>query len=215
MTGVRAPRLRELARAPVPPGRDVPDSCDLCAEPVPERHRHLRDVSGDDVLCACRSCVLLFDREAAGGRHYRLLPERRRRLESFTVDDALWASLGVPVGLAFFVRERGSGGAWVGYPSPLGATRSDLSPQVWEVLAGDRPELADLAEDVEALLVRRTADAAEYWIVPLDDCYRLVALVRAHWRGLGGGQEVHGRVGEFFTGLSTAAAGGLTRSCDV
>ncbi len=78
-----ASRLRELARSPLPARRDTPEQCDLCASPVPARHRHLRDVSGDDVLCACRSCVLLFDRESAGGRHYRLLPERRLRLDGF------------------------------------------------------------------------------------------------------------------------------------
>lgn len=205
MSAVPAPRLRELARAPLPARRDEPEQCDLCAAPVPARHRHLRDVSGDDVLCACRSCVLLFDREEAGGRHYRLLPERRLRLDGFAVDDTLWASLGVPVGLAFFVRESGSGEVVAGYPSPLGATRAVVRRQTWHDLASGRREVRELAEDVEALLVHRARGAREHWVVPLDDCYRLVAIVRTHWKGLAGGPEVWDRIGEFFTALSAPA----------
>jgi Family of unknown function (DUF5947) len=60
-----------------------------------------------------------------------------------------------------------------------------------------------MADDVEALLVNRAGGARQHWIVPLDDCYRLVALVRTHWKGLGGGPEVWSHVERFFTELST------------
>ncbi len=111
----------------------------------------------------------------------------------------------MPVGLAFFVRDSGSGEVTVGYPSPLGATRAVVRPQTWEDVARGRRELQELAEDVEALLVHRAGNAREYWVVPLDDCYRLVAIVRTHWKGLAGGPEVWDRIGEFFTGLSAPA----------
>ena len=124
------------------------------------------------------------------------------RLSGFRIDDVLWAGLGVPVGLAFFVRESADGGMSAGYPSPLGATRAEVDPQVWEEVARGYPGLADLADDVEALLVHRAGEADEHWIVPLDDCYRLVAVVRAHWKGLSGGAEVWEHIEAFFSGLS-------------
>jgi len=160
------------------------------------------DVPHSAILCTCRACTLLFDQSTAGGRHYRLLPERRAALSGFHIDDMLWATLGVPVGLAFFVRDGATGEVSVGYPSPLGATRSAVEPQVWEEVRRGYPGLVDLADDVEALLVHRSRTAQEHWIVPLDDCYRLVAVVRTHWRGLSGGSEVWDHIDAFFAGLS-------------
>jgi hypothetical protein len=123
------------------------------------------------------------------------------RLDGCVIDDPLWASLGVPVGLAFFVRQTASDEVSVGYPGPLGVTRSVVEPAVWEEVAHGHPALADLADDVEALLVHRSRGAQEHWIVPLDDCYRLAAVLRTHWRGLGGGTEVWEQVDEFFASL--------------
>lgn len=198
---VAAARLRGLLRRPRN-DRPEPERCDLCAEPLPEAHRHMLDVPKSAVMCTCRPCSLLFDQSAAGGRHYRLLPERRTELTGFRIDDVLWAALGVPVGLAFFVRDGATGEVSVGYPSPLGATRATVEPEVWEEVTAGYPGPVDLADDVEALLVHRSKTAQEHWIVPLDDCYRLVAVVRTHWRGLSGGEEVWEHIDGFFSGLS-------------
>jgi hypothetical protein len=197
-------RLRELARRPSQ-AADRRERCDLCAEALADAHRHLLDTSADAVLCACAACAVLFDRQEAGGRTYRLLPRRRTLLDGHAIDDLLWASLAVPVGLAFFVRTAESGEVTVGYPSPLGTTRSTVAPRVWEEVVRGRPELAGLAEDVEALLVRRAQGTHEHWIVPLDDCYRLVAVVRTHWKGLAGGPEVWAHVDRFFAELGRPA----------
>lgn len=199
---VTASRLRGLLRRPRVEPRSEPERCDLCSELLPDSHRHMLDVPQSAILCTCRACTLLFDQSAAGGRHYRLLPGRRAALNGFHIDDMLWATLGVPVGLAFFVRDGATGEVSVGYPSPLGATRSAVEPQVWEEVRRGYPGLVDLADDVEALLVHRSRTAQEHWIVPLDDCYRLVAVVRTHWRGLSGGSEVWDRIDAFFAGLS-------------
>ncbi|RAJ59953.1 hypothetical protein K378_04650 [Streptomyces sp. Amel2xB2] len=229
----RGGRLRELLRRPYAPaatgtgsgtgtrrGAADPASehCDLCAEPVPEGHRHMLDAEQSAVLCTCGPCTLLFGQSAAGGRHYRLLPERRLRLAGPRIDAALRARLGVPVGLAFFVRDGASGEVSVGYPSPLGVTRAAVAPEVWNEVVAGYPEAARIADDVEALLVHSTdgmsgpggaggSDGAdEHWIVPLDDCYRLAAVVRTHWRGLSGGPEVRGHIDAFFAGLAEAEA---------
>jgi hypothetical protein len=55
--------------------------------------------------------------------------------------------------------------------------------------------------DVEALLVNRVGAARDYFIVPIDECYKLVGLIRLHWRGLSGGAVVWGEIGRFFDEL--------------
>jgi hypothetical protein len=67
-----------------------------------------------------------------------------------------------------------------------------------------------LEPDVEALLVNRVRDSRDYYIAPIDECYKLVGLIRANWRGLSGGQEVWQEIDRFFSDLkkrSTPAGG--------
>jgi hypothetical protein len=45
----------------------------------------------------------------------------------------------------------------------------------------------------------------EYYIAPLDECYKLVGLIRANWKGLSGGTEVWEEIGRFFTALRSRA----------
>ena len=66
--------------------------------------------------------------------------------------------------------------------------------------------LAQLEPDVEALLVNRARGAREHWLVPIDDCYGLVGLIRTRWRGLTGGKEVWEEIGRFFDGARPALA---------
>jgi hypothetical protein len=47
--------------------------------------------------------------------------------------------------------------------------------------------------------------AAEYYIAPIDACYRLVGLIRMHWSGLSGGTEVWQEIGDFFAQLRAQA----------
>jgi hypothetical protein len=59
---------------------------------------------------------------------------------------------------------------------------------------------------VEALLVNRLGTSrgfagAEYYLLPIDECYKLVGLIRSHWRGLSGGSEVWEILRAFFTEL--------------
>jgi hypothetical protein len=178
----------------------APERCDLCAVPLPDRHRHLLDEERGELLCGCQACVLLFERDAAGGRHYRLVPQRRLRLAGVPTDE-----LGVPVGLAFFVRQP-DGRVVAGYPSPAGATTWEVDQAAWRRLVERCPVLGDLQPGVEALLVDTARGADEHWLVPIDDCYRLVALVRRQWTGLSGGSAVWAEIERFFAELGPRAA---------
>jgi hypothetical protein len=65
--------------------------------------------------------------------------------------------------------------------------------------------LAELEQDVEALLVNRTRGARDHWLVPVDRCYELVGLIRKGWKGFGGGPDVWAEVDSFFERLRREA----------
>jgi hypothetical protein len=207
-----ASRLARLAqgapvRAPAPgPPPVAVEQCDLCAAPVPPGHRHLVDLDDRRLLCACRGCALLFDSKAAGGGHLRLLPTRRRRLDGFVLDPAGWDRLRIPVDMAFFFRSTPAARVLAFYPSPAGPTESLLELEAWTELEAANPVLREMEPDVEALLVNRAGERREHWIVPIDDCYELVGLIRSRWRGFGGGEEVWAAIDDFFDDLPTREA---------
>ena len=178
-------RLAQLTRRREP----ALERCELCGAPIGADHRHLLEPQARELLCACRACALLFDR---GGR-YRLVPTRRERLEGVGLTDEMWEELRLPVEIAFFVRSSAEDRVQAYYPSPMGATES--------LLTFDLDVLHTLEPDVEALLVDRHKGAREHWIVPIDDCFRLVGLIRTHWQGLTGGRDVWVEIGRFFDGL--------------
>lgn len=202
-------RLARLAQgAPVrerPPGPApaAVEQCDMCSAPVPPAHRHLVDIDDRRLLCACRACALLFDSKAAGGGHLRLVPTRRRRLEDFALDDAQWERLRIPVDMAFFFHSTPAERVSAFYPSPAGPTECLLELEAWTELATANPVLDAMEPDVEALLVSRARDMREHWLVPIDDCYELVGLIRSRWRGFGGGEEVWAAIDGFFDDLPT------------
>jgi hypothetical protein len=198
--GPSTSRLRRLAQHQWL-GRADEERCEVCSAPLPPQHRHLLDIEARSLLCVCRACTLLFDRGAAGGGHFRLVPSRRVRLEGFALDDLLWASLGIPVDLAFFFHSTAVGRISAFYPSPMGVTEASVEPDAWQQVEAVNPVLAEMEPDVEALVVNRTKGAREHWLVPVDDCYRLAAVVRTHWKGFNGGQEVRNQLREFFEQL--------------
>jgi Family of unknown function (DUF5947) len=125
---------------------------------VSEGHRHAVDTERHEVLCVCYACSVAFNREEASEGHYRLVPQRRTRVPELSP-----ASLGVPVGLAFFVVQR-DGSVLAHYPSPAGATRWEADPQAWRVATGACGAVGDLAPEVEALLVTTARGRSEAWL---------------------------------------------------
>jgi hypothetical protein len=208
MTNAAAsPRLARLAR-PRPsavPESQAEERCELCGDAIAPEHRHVADVQNRTLLCACRACAVLLGRPGAGGGHYSLVPERRLLLDGFRLGDAEWTALQLPVELAFFFASTPAGRVIALYPSPLGATESQLELEAWEQIELDNPVLRTLEPDVEALLVNRSGGAREHFVVPIDDCYALVALIRSRWKGLAGGEEVREELTRFFGRLRERA----------
>lgn len=179
--------------------RSAAERCELCSEELAEEHQHLVQPSARRLVCACDACAILFDHQAAGD--YRRVPRRVRFLEDFRLTDLEWNSLGLPIGLAFFLKSTPAGRTIAVYPSPGGPTESQLELDAWDDLVKANPVLAGMEPDTEALLVNRTRNTREYYLAPLDQCYRLVGILRSHWRGLSGGTEVWQQLDRFFAEL--------------
>ncbi|MFC5995072.1 DUF5947 family protein [Pseudonocardia hispaniensis] len=181
MTGLR--RFLVTGGDPSPPV----ERCELCSTPIPAEHPHLVQIDERRMLCACVPCGFLFDNPGAGGGKYRRVPDRHLVDPDFAVTDAEWEALQIPVAMAFFLHNSPRGTVVACYPSPAGATESELELAAWDSGIGASALAGELRPDVEALLVRR--DPPECLLLPIDACYRLVGLVRTHWRGFDGGTE--------------------------
>jgi hypothetical protein len=193
--------LRQFARR-----RTNTERCELCSAELAPLHSHLLDPAKRQIVCACEGCAVLFCGQ--GGAHYLRIPRRILLLTDFEISEMQWEALMIPINLAFFYKSSASDKMIAMYPSPAGATESLLSLESWEEIRANNPALQTMEPDVEALLVNRVGDTAEYFIVPMDECYRLVGLIRMHWKGLSGGTEVWREIQQFFAQLharSTAA----------
>lgn len=150
------------------------------------------DLESRSIRCACRGCYLLFTVDGAGGQRMRAVPERYRVMPG--TGAALWDSSDIPVKLAFLFRNSVLDRTIACYPSPAGATESELT-------FGEPPEAAELRPDVEALLYHEN----ECFLVPIDRCYELVGLVRLHWRGFDGGDDAREAIARFFDDVRARA----------
>jgi len=196
--------LRQLARRQP---RNV-EHCELCSVVLRSEHPHLVALPPRRLLCACDACALLFT--GREGAKFKLVPRDVRRLIDFEMTDSEWDGLLIPINLAFFLKSSSDSRVMALYPSPAGATESLLPLETWNSIVATNPVLYGLRPDVEALLVNRVGHArrdspAEYYLAPIDSCYRLVGLIRLHWHGLSGGEPVWREIGAFFTELRSKA----------
>jgi hypothetical protein len=190
--------IRRFARVRAPVER-----CDLCGQELPAEHDHLLDPGRRQLACACGACTLLFTHQA--GARYKRIPRRVIRLDGFALTDAEWEGLRLPISLAFLFESTAQGRMVACYPSPAGATESLLELDTWAEIRARCSALAGLEPDVEALLVDRTRTPGHYLIAPMDECFRLVGLIRTHWKGLSGGTVVWKEIAACFDGLERRA----------
>jgi len=199
-------RLRQLSqtRAPAPAAAPVAvgaDRCDLCGVAIDPEHRHLLHLVDRRILCSCEPCFAMRADDA------ELRPSGMRvlLLDDLALGDDLWAKFQIPIGLAFFmVRERGQGVLAL-YPSPAGATESELHLAAWDELVVANPVIGELEAEVEALIVNRMSEPHRHAVVPIDRCYELVGMIKSRWEGISGGSAIDDAVAEFFAGLDRAA----------
>ena len=188
--------LRRLARS----RRPSAGRCELCSAPLSPEHAHLLDVDTRNVLCSCDACGILFPGQA--GQHLRRIPRDVRLLPEFTMTDAQWDALNIPIDMAFFSRTGAPVRPAAFYPSPAGAVQSLLDLESWEEIVRANRPLSKMEDEVEALLVNRTVTPNQFFLVPIDHCYRLVGLIRTKWRGFSGGKEVWEAISDFFFTLN-------------
>jgi hypothetical protein len=193
--------MRALARR-----TPAPERCELCSVTLPGIHPHLLELSTRRIVCACDACAILFNHRDET-RNLVRLPRDIRRLDGFRIPEFEWAALRLPIDLAFFLNNASAGRTLAFYPSPGGCTESLLDLEAWQDVVRMNPALDAMSPDVEALLANRTRGREQYYIVPLDECYRLTGLIRTHWRGLSGGEEVWHAIDEFFESLRARAGG--------
>ncbi len=182
---------------------EMEERCELCSAELAPAHQHLLNPKQRQILCSCDACAMLFCGQA--GAHYLRVPRRIRALASFQMPDLEWESLMIPINLAFFYYDTAAARMMAMYPSPAGAIESLLPLESWAQIAAGHPALNSMEPDVETFLVNRIGRAHEYYIVPIDECFRLVGLIRLHWRGLSGGAEVWTHINAFFSGLKARA----------
>jgi Family of unknown function (DUF5947) len=190
--------LRNFVRKPPEVER-----CDLCSAVLVEHHQHLLDPQTRRLLCACDPCAILFN--SNGQTRYRRVPRDVIALSNFVLSDQGWNGLAIPIGLAFIYSSALANEIVAVYPSPAGPTESALDQEAWNELVAENPAVLKLTPDVEALLINRLDGAREYFLVPIDECYKLTGIVRKYWRGFSGGDEAFEQISAFFDRLKETA----------
>ena len=177
------------------------DVCELCGAQLLEPHRHVVDLEARTLCCACEPCSMLFKLAGSGGGRFRTVLDRILADPGLELSAEEWTEhTGIPVQLAF-VFWSSAIERWVAtFPSPAGPTEAELEPDVFSALEDVSPLFSAIEPDIEALLVRRKIGERnlECFVVPIDVCYRLVALVREMWSGFSGGDAAHGAIDRMF-----------------
>jgi hypothetical protein len=194
--------LRGLRRGPSPdPAPASPASaegpeerCDLCGIEIPPKHEHLLHLGDRRIICACATCWT----QRSADPELRPTGSRVVWLDDFSLADDIWARLQVPIGLAFFMFSSSLGAMVAMYPSPAGATESELELDAWQDLKAANPVLETLEPDAEALVVNRISEPPEFVIVPIDECYAMVGAIKMNWEGISGGAAIEREVPAFF-----------------
>jgi hypothetical protein len=175
--------------------------CDLCGLLIGPEHRHLLHLTERRIVCACEACWAM----RSGEGDFRPTGNRTLWLQDVNIPDDLWASFQIPIGLAFFMHSTVTNCVVAMYPSPAGATESELRLDAWQRMLELNPVLHGMEHDIEGLIANRIAEPPAYLIAPIDECYALTGTIKAAWEGISGGAAVEAAVTGFFQRLEAKA----------
>lgn len=197
---ISLPALRQLASPRSEPPAE--SRCEVCSAPITEPHRHLVEVEQRGVLCACHACAVLFN-QADPHVRFRTVPDRVLTDPAFAMTTKRWTELGMPVGLAFFVRRSAAADVVCCFPGPAGITEADVAAGTWDAIADATPLAGKLIDDAEVLLVHgeRGAPTLRCFLVPITAAYDLAGRLRRCWKGFTGGDEARHELATFFAEL--------------
>jgi len=198
--------LQQMMRKRPPEG----ERCDFCATPITPEHSHLIELAARRIMCACRPCYIVFEPSGAAQGKYRVVPDRYYEIADFSIDDSQWDALQVPIGLAFFFNNSLEQKILAFYPSPAGATESQLPLDTWGEIAEKFPVISTLVPDVEAVLIQRNRDVSRAFIIPIDAAYELVGVIRTSWKGFDGGPDAHAKIEAYFDRVRERSRGRVT-----
>lgn len=188
----------------VTPSRSVATTamCEICGNAIGDVHRHIVEIGERGAMCACQACAILFA-HADSGRQFRTVPERVMTDRSFGMTAQRWASLGIPVGVAFFYLDSLRAASIACYPGPAGLVDAPLDDEVWAAVARATPLAMELEPDVEALLVRGRPGQSDLscHLIPISSAYELVGRLRSCWQGFTGGDAAQRAISEFFADI--------------
>ena len=153
------------------------------------------------IVCTCEACWALY----SGNPEYRPTGSRTLFLDGFQCDAELWGAFQIPIGLAFFMESTVTACVVAMYPSPAGATESELHFDSWSRMRRLNPVLEGMEPDIEGLIANRLSNPPMYVIAPIDRCYELTGTIKAHWEGISGGPGVEAAVTRFFERLRETA----------
>jgi hypothetical protein len=208
-SGAATAKDREASAATPGSPAEAREACEFCSAAVAADHGHVADLDNGTLVCACRACYLLFTRAGAGltrdGGRYRAVGDRYLTDPDGKLTQAEFDALEIPVGLTFFLRSSRTGRVAGFYPSPAGVTQCELDLAAWDRLAASRPLLAAAADDVEAILMTRSGDRVDCFLVPVDACYALAGRMRRDWRGFDGGPAARQAVEAFLSDVRSRA----------
>jgi Family of unknown function (DUF5947) len=203
--------LRRLAQRTADEPRSGPrgsiegavETCELCRTDLGPDHRHMINLEDRRLVCVCDGCWAIRSDDA----ELRPTGVRVVFLDDFHLPEELWAKLEIPIGLAFLMHSGADGRAAALYPSPAGATESEIAPVVWEELKSSNPQLRSLLPDAEAVVVNRLHQPHQIAIAPIDQCYRLVGMIKVSWEGISGGEGPRDAAERFFEELRSRGQG--------
>jgi hypothetical protein len=173
--------------------------CDFCHALLAEHHQHLIEPALRRLECVCDGCAILFSSE--GQTKYRRIPRRVRFFPEFRLTDLQWNALMIPIAVAFLFRSSTEDRVVALYPSPGGPIESALPLDSWAQIVQDNPVLQAMEPDVEGLLVYRMGSARDHFLIPIDECFKLIGLIRTSWKGFSGGTVLWEQVATFLDRL--------------